>query len=104
MLAPGFLDCETRIERATSTDTVVSCTGEKAYQGPNQKFAYDIRAKARPQRVKDDYVRENTIIEETIGPAQIEGDKLWFGKTFYDGEGNSGMGVCGSRKLLVKAA
>src|SRR5437016_4971832 len=49
-LAPGFLDCEARIERATSTDTVVSCTGEKAYQGPNQKFVYDIRAKALVSR------------------------------------------------------
>ena len=222
VIAPGFLDCEARIERATSTDTVVSCAGEKAYQGHNQKFVYDIRAKAlvsrfeyqpfpmmrifaksrgavfvgndtkrsvavefkpdgspefrilgdseaapwlgrvktaqewvgagrphflyvlpddfapihfgpssaftlaqeqgknrrliadnrgkeyplpqstfdafakaRPQRVKDNYVRENTIIEETIGPVQTESDKLWFGKTFYDGEGNSGMGGFG---------
>jgi hypothetical protein len=220
-LAPGFLDCEARIERATSTDTVISCTGEKAYQGPNQKFVYDVRAKAlvshfeyqsfpmirvftesgaksgdavfvgsdtkrlvavefksdgspefrilgdaeaapwlgrvktdqgwvgtgrsqilyilpddttpvhfgpsgaltftekrgivdnrgkgyplrqstfddfakaRSLRVKDNYVRENTIIEEAIGPAQTEGDKLWFGKTFYDGEGNSGVGGLG---------
>ena len=49
-LAPGFLDCEVRIERATSTDTVVSCTGEKAYQGANQKFVYDIGAKALVSR------------------------------------------------------
>jgi hypothetical protein len=26
---------------------------------------------------------------------QPEGDKLWFGKTFYDGEGNSGVGGFG---------
>ena len=45
-LAAGSLDCGARIERATSTDTVISCTGEKAYQGLNQKFVYDIRAKA----------------------------------------------------------
>ena len=218
-LTPGFLDCEARIERATSTDTVISCTGEKAYQGPNQKFVYDVRAKAlvshfeyrpfpmmrvftesgaksggavfvgsdtkrlvgvefkpngspefrilgdaeatpwvgrvgtaqewvgrsqilyavpddttpvhfgpsgaltfttkqgivdnrgkgyplpqstfddfakaRSLRVKDNYVRENTIIYETIGPTQTDGDKLWFGKTFYDGEGNSGVGGFG---------
>jgi hypothetical protein len=224
-IAPGFLDCGARIERATSTETVISCIGEKAYQGLNQKFVYDVRtralvshfeyqpfpmlrvfaesgaksggavfvgsdtkrlaavefkpggspefrilpdaeaapwlgrvnteqgwvgaeqfrilyvlpddpvrvpfgpsgaftfttkqgvvdnngdnlgkqyplpqstfddfAKSRPQRVKDNYVRENTIIEESIGPVQTEVDKLWFGKTFYDGEGNSGVGGFG---------
>ena len=40
-----------------------------------------------PEAVKDDFVRENTTIEESIGPVQSEDDKLWFGKTFYDGEG-----------------
>ena len=215
-LAAGSLDCGAQIERATSTDTVISCAGEKGYQGLNQKFVYDIRAKAlvshfayqpvammrmvnlsgrtvfvgsdltrlvavefqpggspefripgnaeaapwlgrvkttqewigagrnqilyvvpddaspihfgpsgaftfargsivesrgqeyhlpqstydefaraRRRRVTDNYVRENTIIDEKIGPAQPEGDKLWFGKTFYDGEGNSGVGGFG---------
>jgi hypothetical protein len=215
-LAAGSLDCGARIERATSTDTVISCTGEKADQGLNQKFVYDIRAKAlvshfayrpfammrvlnvsgrtvfvgsdlarlvavefqpggspefrilgnadaaqwlgrvktaqewigsgrieilyvvpddraairfgpsgtftfargsivdsqskeynlrqstyddfaraRGRRVTNGYARDNTIIDEKIGPAQSEGDKLWFGKTFYDGEGNSGVGGFG---------
>jgi hypothetical protein len=213
-LAAGSLDCGARIERATATDIVISCAGEKGYQGLNQKFVYDIRAKAlvshfayqpfammrvlnvsgrtvfvgsdtkrlvavefelggspefrilgegeaaqwlgrvktaqesigqnqilyvapddpapirfgpsgaftfvagsivdgngksyslrqstyddfaraRGRRVKDGYVRDGTIIEEKIGPAQSEGDKLWFGKTFYDGEGNSGVGGFG---------
>ena len=215
-LAAGPQDCGARIERATSTDTVISCMGEKGYQGMNQKFVYDIRAKAlishfayqpfaimrafndssrsvfvgidmarlvavefqpgespefriltnsgaapwvarvgthqgtegveqrqtlylvpenpapirfgkaemftftggsivdshgkqyplpqstyddfakaRPKRAKDGYVREGTTIEETIGSVQPEGDKLLFGKTFYDGEGNSGLGGFG---------
>jgi hypothetical protein len=215
-LAAGSLDCGARIERATPTDTVISCTGEKSYQGLNQKFVYDIRAKAlvshfayqpfammrvlnvsghkvfvgsdlkrlvavefqpgaspefrilgkaeaaqwpgrvrtaqgwigpgrsqilyvapddsapirfgssdaftfargsivdshgreyhlpqstydafaraRRRRVTDNYVRENTIIAEAIGPVQSEGERLWFGKTFYDGEGNSGVGGFG---------
>lgn len=208
-LAAGSFDCGARIERATSTDTVISCMGEKSYQGMNQKFVYDVRtkalvshfayqpftmirlfhdsgrtvfvgsdlmnmgtqqmkfvavefrtggspefrildkdeaapwsarvgiaimpydppirfgdgdtftfddgsivdshgkkyplpqstyddfAKARPGRVADGYAREGTIIDETIGPVQLEGDKLWFGKTFYDGEGNSGVGGFG---------
>jgi len=215
-LAAGSLDCGARIERATATDTVISCLGEKAYQGMNQKFVYDIRAKAlvshfayqpfpmmrvfeasgrivfvgadrsrsvavefqpggspdlrilpqpeaapwlrrvntalqsagaelspilyvlpddpgpvrfgpsdaftfargiiadsrrkeyplpqstyddfakaRPRRVTDGYVRASTTIAESIGPAQAEGDRLWFGKTFYYGEGNSGVGGFG---------
>ena len=216
-LAAGPQDCGARIERATSTDTVISCTGEKSRQGMNQKFVYDVRAKtlvshfayqpfaiwrafdvsgrtvfvgsdltnltkrvavefhpggspefriltkeeaapwlaragdalhpddptpirfgeadtftfirgyrdihgkeypssivdshskkyplpqstyddfakSRPERVKNGYVREGTTIEETLGPVQPEGDKLWFGKTFYDGEGNSGVGGFG---------
>jgi hypothetical protein len=32
-LAAGSLDCGARIERATSTDTVISCLGEKSYPG-----------------------------------------------------------------------
>jgi hypothetical protein len=226
-LDAGPDDCGARIERATATDTVITCTGEKGYQGMNQKFVYDVRAKAlvrhfayqpfmimrvlndsgrtvfvgideaklvavefqpdespelrilsgrdaapwlarvrtsrgtegmeqrqvlylapenpaplrfgeanaftftrrymdtygkeypssivdshgkqyplpqstyddfaraRPERVLNGYVREGTTIEETIGSVQPEGDKLWFGKGFYDGEGNSGVGGFG---------
>ena len=60
-----------------------------------RQSTYDDFAKARGRRVTDNYVRDNTIIAESIGPAQSEGDKLWFGKTFYDGEGNSGVGGFG---------
>jgi hypothetical protein len=45
-LDAGPPDYGARIERATSTDTVISCTGEKGWQGMNQKFVYDVRAKA----------------------------------------------------------
>jgi hypothetical protein len=225
-LAAGTFDCNARIERATSTDTVISCMGEKGYQGKNQKFVYDVRAKrlvshfafqpfammrilnesgrtvfvgidqvrlvavefrpdespkfrilskseaapwlarvkttqgtegmeqrqvlylvpekpapirfggadaftftqgymdihgkeyassivdshaknyplpqstyedlarARPELLKA-YVRGGPTIEESIGPVQPEGDKLWFGKTFYDSEGYSGVGGFG---------
>jgi len=36
---------EAHILRATATDTVISCTGEKSEIYPNQKFVYDVRAK-----------------------------------------------------------
>jgi hypothetical protein len=33
--------------------------------------------------------------QEVIGPHQIEGNKLWFGKNFYHGEGDRGVGAFG---------
>lgn len=41
---------------------------------------YDEFAKTRPPRVKNNYLRENTVFEEDIGPAQSEGDTLWFAR------------------------
>lgn len=34
-------------------------------------------------------------ISEDIGPHQLEGHRLWFGKTFYNGEGLTGVGGFG---------
>ena len=45
-LATGFAECAARILRATATDAVIQCTGEKSALYPNQKFVYDIRAKS----------------------------------------------------------
>ena len=33
--------------------------------------------------------------EELIGPHQLDGDNLWFGKSFYHGEGMRGVGAFG---------
>lgn len=41
----GFEDCGARVERATATDTVISCRGEKSTKYPTQKWVYDVRAK-----------------------------------------------------------
>jgi len=38
--ATGSPDCTAHIERATSTDTVISCTPEKGNDSINQKFVY----------------------------------------------------------------
>jgi len=51
-------------------------------------------AKARPARVRDGY-REGVTIDETIEQYQIVGNKIWFGKRFYDGEGTTGVGAIG---------
>jgi hypothetical protein len=227
VIAPKPPDCDARIERATVTDTVISCTGEKSARHPHRKFVYDVRAKSlvsqfsyapyvmrriftsergavlvgtdhqrlvavafrpdsippfrileedeaqpwtgrvrttegtigierqryldirderperfsfgpsgtftvlyeegetglpqpliseqrgdqelrhplprstyaefatkRPNRVKDGYSPDSRI-NEHIGPSELEGNRLWFGKTFYDGEGWTGVGGFG---------
>lgn len=33
--------------------------------------------------------------QEVIGPYQVENGKIWFGKDFYDGEGDQGVGAFG---------
>lgn len=52
-------------------------------------------ARARPGRIRDGYRERGTSIEEQIGVSYVVGDRTWFGKTFYDGEGISGVGGIG---------
>lgn len=52
-------------------------------------------AKARPRRVANGY-DEDTWLDEHLGAWQLEGDRMWFGKAFYDAEGSSGVGAIGS--------
>ena len=42
----GLPDCAARVERATATDAVISCQGEKSERYPNQKWVYDVKAKS----------------------------------------------------------
>lgn len=59
------------------------------------RTTYDEFAAARPARVKDGFKREGTTIQDTIGPWQKDGTKIWFAKNFYDGEGSTGVGGFG---------
>jgi len=43
-----------------------------------------------------DHQRDPHTLEQNIGPFQLSGDRLWFGISFYDGEGYSGVGGLGS--------
>lgn len=60
---------------------------------------YDTFRRKRPRRVADGYTREKTELGGEIGPIQLEGRRIWFGTTFYDGEGTSGVGAIGSFDL-----
>ena len=78
---------------------------------------YQVRLEALPQcspkefaRAQPDWARRtrgSAMVElnEEIGPSQIVGDRLWFGKTFYDGEGLcgvGGLGYCDPQKKRYK--
>lgn len=62
---------------------------------PLPQSSYDEFAVARPERVKNGYSRNVTRIEEKAGAWQRIGSRIWFGKTFYDGEGHTGVGDLG---------
>ena len=56
---------------------------------------FDEFAAARPERVKNGYTRNIVTIDESVGAWQRVGDRIWFGKSFYDGEGSTGVGDLG---------
>jgi hypothetical protein len=60
-------------------------------------------AKARPARVRQGYSSDVVTLEETVGAWQIADGRIWFGKTFYDGEGYTGVGGIGYFDISKKA-
>ncbi len=65
--------------------------GAELYRLP-QSDLEDWRA-ARPEAQKRG--SDPGIFEEAMGPLQVFEGRLWFGKTFYDSEGHSGVGGFG---------
>jgi hypothetical protein len=53
--------------------------------------------------VANGYRRDVTVIEERAGPWQRVGDRIWFGRTFYDGEGTTGVGAIGRFDLASRS-
>ena len=45
--------------------------------------------------MRDGYTRKDAEFQEEIGPSQVADGTLWFAKTFYDGEGSTGVGGFG---------
>jgi hypothetical protein len=52
-------------------------------------------SRSRPKRVRDGYDAAQSRFGEEIGPNQVVGNRLWFGKSFNDGEGLTGVGGFG---------
>lgn len=61
---------------------------------PMPTSTYKDFARARPERVENGY-DSTSGIGETTGPVQVDSSRIWFGKSFYDGEGESGVGGVG---------
>jgi hypothetical protein len=82
-------------EGAVPILAIEETSGNQIHAYPLPQSTYNEFAAALPQRVKNGYIREQTRIEEQIGPWKLEEDKLWFGKVFYDSEGRNGVGGFG---------
>jgi hypothetical protein len=78
-----------RIDFKTSHDIIFAVTH------PLPQSTYQEFARARPDRVRGGYAEGSTTLEERVGAYQLQDDRFWFGKTFYDGEGTSGVGAIG---------
>ncbi len=62
---------------------------------PLPQTTYDQFAAARPRSVENGLVRAFTLVKESVGPWEQENGRIWFGKTFYDGELHTGVGGFG---------
>jgi hypothetical protein len=51
--------------------------------------------RARPDETKNYLHPDHAEMNEQVGPHQVEDGRLWFGKTFYNGEGATGLGGFG---------
>jgi len=87
-------------------DRITETTAESVRAFVVPQSTWDEFEKLRPQRVRDGYRRNRGRIEEEIGPNQVVGNRLWFGKSFYDAEGITGIGGfgyfdCETRRFVI---
>ena len=75
------------------SEYTVIAEGSKVYELPQTDQA--TWQAARPDEVKSFLHPNEAERNEEIGPHQWVGGKLWFGKTFYDSEGMTGVGGFG---------
>ncbi len=57
--------------------------------------SYDLFARYRPKRVEDGYTKDVAILGTQIVSFQLEGRRIWFGLTFGETEGFTGVGGIG---------
>ena len=79
----GPPECEARILRATATDTVIECRGEKSERFSNWKFVYDVRAKALVRS----FEYRPFSMSRAVATADGRGAVVVGAGTWMDGEG-----------------
>lgn len=68
--------------------------GTKFY--PLPQSSYDEYRRLRPDEARINSITAATYQrQEVIGPHQVDGGKIWFGNSYYDGEGDTGVGAFG---------
>jgi hypothetical protein len=87
-------------------DHITETTAEGVRSFVLPQSTWDEFEKLRPQRGRDGYRRNDSRIKEEIGPNQVVGNRLWFGKGFYDAEGITGIGGfgyfdCEARRFVI---
>lgn len=75
----------------------------QAKQPQLRQSTYDEFALARPTQAANGYTRKVATMNEEIGPMQVVAGTRWFGKTFYDAEGVTGVGGFGYFDPATKA-
>ncbi len=85
---PGHPSWEVSVHDINNTKT------HKNYPLPQP--SYKLFSQSRRERVGDGYDKDSTTLESEIGPWQLADGQLWFGLSFYDGEGISGVGGIGT--------
>ena len=72
-------------------------------QTPLKQSTYEEFALARPEEAANGLPKKVAEMNEKIGPTQIVAGTRWFGKTFYDSEGMTGVGGFGYFDPATKA-
>ena len=88
------------LARLREGGTVIREEGERAVVRLPESSLAEFK-RARPEQFEN--IGPDVRIEETIGPHEREGDVLWFGKEFYEGEGWSGVGGFGTFDPATKS-
>jgi hypothetical protein len=75
-------------------------SSKRTEEYPLPRSSWEEYSRLRPEIVQMNSGQFDLL--EGIGPHQLVGDKLWFGKVFYDGEGISGVGGIGYFDLSLR--
>lgn len=80
--------------RSHGIEETLPSGGTKYY--PLPQSTYNEYKRLRPEEQRTNSITAATYQrQEVIGPSQVEGDKIWFGNNYYDGEGETGLGTFG---------